>query len=290
MAHEAAEMIHEHPDANLLAAFTERRLPAPERQDLLAHLAKCAECRDIVALTSAPAPAARARSIPLAWRWAAGFAAAALVLTGAWGLRLILWSPPAPHSAPVVAMARRIDSAPGPPPVAAIASQPEIAPAPKLASRARHEKGAPGVVPRKQFTGAMPANPAATPLAKSRESFAINGFLSRPRVLWSVADHSLVQSLDGGTSWHPISFGKNAEFNAVASRGSDVWAGGSHAVLFHSSDAGASWREIEVGAEGTKLTGTILAIRLPEALEVILETDSDQQWISRDGGMSWRRL
>ena len=40
-----------HPDANLLAAFVEKTLPERERAQVLNHLAQCADCRELVALT-----------------------------------------------------------------------------------------------------------------------------------------------------------------------------------------------------------------------------------------------
>jgi len=50
-----------HPDADQISAFVEQALPAHEREQLLDHLAVCAECRDLVALSlpelEAPAPA-----------------------------------------------------------------------------------------------------------------------------------------------------------------------------------------------------------------------------------------
>ncbi len=39
----------EHVDANILAAFAERNLPAPERELVLNHLSQCAECREVAA-------------------------------------------------------------------------------------------------------------------------------------------------------------------------------------------------------------------------------------------------
>ena len=42
----------DHPDADLLNAFAERRLAAPERERVLTHLDACAECREIVALAT----------------------------------------------------------------------------------------------------------------------------------------------------------------------------------------------------------------------------------------------
>jgi Photosynthesis system II assembly factor YCF48 len=40
-----------HPDADTLTAFSEQLLPAAERQQVVTHLAGCAGCRDIVALS-----------------------------------------------------------------------------------------------------------------------------------------------------------------------------------------------------------------------------------------------
>jgi hypothetical protein len=39
-----------HPDPNVLAAFSERLLPAGERAVVFEHLARCSDCRDIIAL------------------------------------------------------------------------------------------------------------------------------------------------------------------------------------------------------------------------------------------------
>lgn len=47
----------EHPDADLLAAFVEQALTGRERENVLAHLAVCATCRETVAL-AAPQPVA----------------------------------------------------------------------------------------------------------------------------------------------------------------------------------------------------------------------------------------
>jgi len=48
-----------HPDANLLAAFAERRLTRSERTLLLGHLADCAQCRELVTLAF-PSPEVQA--------------------------------------------------------------------------------------------------------------------------------------------------------------------------------------------------------------------------------------
>ena len=60
----------QHPDANLLAAFLERTLTERERTQVLSHLAECAECREIAALTlPAEAEAAEPARSPLRSGW-----------------------------------------------------------------------------------------------------------------------------------------------------------------------------------------------------------------------------
>ncbi|HYM76584.1 MAG TPA: zf-HC2 domain-containing protein [Candidatus Dormibacteraeota bacterium] len=74
-----------HPDADVLTAFSERSLPERERSRVLEHLARCGDCREIVALAlPAEEPVAEsvhpARSRWLTWpalRW--GFVAAGIV-------------------------------------------------------------------------------------------------------------------------------------------------------------------------------------------------------------------
>jgi hypothetical protein len=48
----------DHPDPNLLAAFAEQALPDRERAPILLHLARCANCRDVLALAIAPVESA----------------------------------------------------------------------------------------------------------------------------------------------------------------------------------------------------------------------------------------
>jgi len=46
-----------HPDADTLTAYSEQLLPVPERQRVLKHLAACADCREVLALSQAELPA-----------------------------------------------------------------------------------------------------------------------------------------------------------------------------------------------------------------------------------------
>lgn len=76
----------DHPDADMLTAFAERALPEAERTTVLGHLARCGECREIVALALPPLeaaamPVALSRSRRFTWpalRW--GFALAGVAV------------------------------------------------------------------------------------------------------------------------------------------------------------------------------------------------------------------
>ena len=81
-----------HPDPDLLTAFSERSLPQLERDIVLEHLARCGDCRDVVALalpateplqTPSKAPSAGWLAWP-ALRW--GFVAAGIVAIGSFGI------------------------------------------------------------------------------------------------------------------------------------------------------------------------------------------------------------
>jgi len=81
-----------HPDADVLTAFAERALPESERAVVLEHLARCGDCRDIVALALPAVEPIQATVRPspggwLTWpalRW--GFVAAGVVAIASFGL------------------------------------------------------------------------------------------------------------------------------------------------------------------------------------------------------------
>jgi tetratricopeptide (TPR) repeat protein len=85
----AAVTVMNHPTDQTLAAFVDGTLPTPERQEVIKHMAECAECRDVVLLTTeikaaeTPAPAKVAASAVLPWRpkvWVPLAAAAAIAV------------------------------------------------------------------------------------------------------------------------------------------------------------------------------------------------------------------
>lgn len=81
----------EHPDADLLTALAEGNLSARERRSVLAHLAACPTCREVMALRSTPqvlpvssGGATEPKATRWEWRMAAAAAAVCLVVAGVW--------------------------------------------------------------------------------------------------------------------------------------------------------------------------------------------------------------
>jgi hypothetical protein len=89
---QAATPAVNHPDADLLTAFTERSLPEPERTVVLEHLARCGNCRDIVALALPAMEPVETATSPSAGRWLTwpalrwGFVAAGVVAIASIGM------------------------------------------------------------------------------------------------------------------------------------------------------------------------------------------------------------
>jgi hypothetical protein len=138
----AAQPAGEHLDADLLTAFAEQALSAPERERVSAHLATCAACREIVALAMpAEEPAPRVLVMPAAartsWfslplvRWGIGIAAACIVLAA-----VVLYQPqPArgPSESDLVRMTA--PSSPAPPATSDKSAEQANAPAALKAAR-----------------------------------------------------------------------------------------------------------------------------------------------------------
>jgi hypothetical protein len=119
-----------------------------------------------------------------------------------------------------------------------------------------------------------------------------------PRVLWSInaspdtsgASRGVVQrSTDAGQTWEAVSVRERVSFRAVASDGSDVWAGGSDAALFHSSDSGEHWEQIQVAQEDATASGAIVRIDISRTGEIRITTSSGEDWASSDTGRHWKR-
>jgi Putative zinc-finger len=125
------------------------------------------------------------------------------------------------------------------------------------------------------------ANANATEAVISAEGLA--GRTGTPVTAWKVGGSKLLKLGDSGAWVEAYPAAEGIEFSVVASRGSDIWAGGGNAALVHSRDGGATWERITLGSSAT---GTITNIEA-SGLKLVVKSSSGQSWASPDGGKIW---
>jgi hypothetical protein len=78
-------------------------------------------------------------------------------------------------------------------------------------------------------------------------------------------------------------------FRAVAANGSEVWAGGSSGMLFHSTDAGNQWTRVIPSSAGMVLSTDIVGLDFPTPQSGTITTSTGEVWTTSDGGQSWQK-
>ena len=78
-------------------------------------------------------------------------------------------------------------------------------------------------------------------------------------------------------------------FRAVVANGTDVWAGGSAAALYHSIDAGSHWTRVIPSASGAALTGDIVSLEFSDPQHGKITTSVPEAWTTADAGQTWQK-
>jgi len=81
----------------------------------------------------------------------------------------------------------------------------------------------------------------------------------------------------------------SAVFRAVIANGADVWAGGLHGSLYHSTDSGNRWMQVVPSSAGSVLTGDIVSIEFTDLQHGKLSTSTAETWITADSGQTWQK-
>jgi hypothetical protein len=107
-----------------------------------------------------------------------------------------------------------------------------------------------------------------------------------PNVIWAITGGVLQRSLDSGQSWqnalradHPLL--------CYASHGEDVWTGGQAGTLFHSSNRGVTWVQVQPSIKAQPLSADITHIDVRGPAEIVLSAGNNEIWSSADGGKTW---
>ena len=297
----------DHPKTDTLAAFAEGRLSLRERTEVLGHLSRCPECREVVALSSAgdgnpihltPPDLRRGAG---RWRWAAALAVACLVIA-------VIWSPQ------IIRERLRKPPVPAPPSPAIKTPTPAI---PQQAKPERRTKQARPPQPRRAANApvfkqkidpemAVIAPPSAPRLhSKTRENAQgfVGGVVSQFRSqkiaegsavsLWSLpspgdARGTVQRSEDGGKTWAGVRVDGLSRLYALSATGTEVWAGGEEGALFHSLDNGAHWTPVIVSDGVSKLNDAITRIDVREDGFIQLQAQGGSRWVTTDNGLHSR--
>jgi hypothetical protein len=118
---------------------------------------------------------------------------------------------------------------------------------------------------------------------------ALRGLIAAPtsRPRFRITDSGqLERSVQSGI-WMPVSIAPDAHFRVLSISGDNVWAGGDHLRLFHSTDNGLTWTEVQLPATADR-AHPIVHIRIDDAQHLTVEDDTGATWTTTDAGATWQ--
>jgi len=123
------------------------------------------------------------------------------------------------------------------------------------------------------------------------------------KAVWAIAAGTLQRSLDSGQNWQNA-LRADRPLLCFAVQGKDVWAGGEAGTLFHSTDSGGTWVQVQPSIESRQLRSDITHIVLRNVVlrndeghfddahgseDITVSTSNNQVWTSTDGGKTWQK-
>jgi hypothetical protein len=154
-----------------------------------------------------------------------------------------------------------------------------------------------GMVPGRAKNALAESSEAAARRAMNEPDFAEDAnFIGEAEPLgaltprWTLnSDGTLQRSLDSGRTWQTIPISKATTFRALAANALDIWVGGSGGALYHSSDAGEHWSQVQPVVNGEVLTDDISGVEFTDNLRGKLTTSNDEIWTTSDAGKTWQK-
>ncbi len=286
LRHGAGRTPTEHPDANLLTGFIENTLPQRERAHVLGHLAECADCREYVALASSTAVSEstgkHARRLSPVWGWVAAAAAATCLVVVTLHrdvavsrarvqnntVPLAIRTSPADRGGPAREM---VTSTPVPKRKRRVGQ-----PIQRQVAAAKQEP-----VPEQ----AAPVTPSEV-VTQTMEPQVVGGTIPAPA---PPASNFLTGSGRSISTDNVRAFAVAQKTLKAPTGLSALWSIDASGALQKSMDGGKTWQIVHVADGGTALQGAILTVNATIA-QVRVTTNSGEEWISEDAGVSWRRV
>ena len=107
---------------------------------------------------------------------------------------------------------------------------------------------------------------------------------------WTLtSDGTLERSFDAGNTWETVPLPSQARFHVLSAHGMDIWLGGSSGALYHSSDAGGRWIQVQPVINGQALTEDVIGMEFVDDDHGVLTTSTNQKWSTEDCGQSWQK-
>lgn len=181
-------------------------------------------------------------------------------------------------AAPVIAVEDATPALPAPPP-----SSPVLAakPAPAVVAKQRARESAESVEAPYAAESSVEVTAGYVPgRAASLVAF-------RPQ--WRITESGGLERSTASNQWQPVLQKSNADFRAVASVGSHVWAGGADGVLYHSTDGGQSWKKLAVGPGGHPITQAIRSILFKDERNGTVTFANGDTWVTNNAGRNWQK-
>jgi hypothetical protein len=263
-----------HPDSDLLTAFAEGTLLERERKDVFAHLATCADCRELLSAAtgaalepgSKPFLVQRRAHPPLrAWLPWASVAAGILIVCSAelvyrQKLELKQRATIAAENAPRIPSSTNQQALPS------------------------TEGVTPGSIARRSAPSETHSAIANLETARALSDNPGSAVSARPH--WRIDSSGHAERSFGDGTWQPVLPNEIARMRVVSVFDTEVWIGGENARLYHSSDNGNTWNLVPLPMNN----GTyhiIVHIRFQTARTGTVEAADGTSWATVDGGVTW---
>ena len=300
----------DHPDADLLTAFSEGTLLPRERETVLAHAADCVECRRVLnlaagaALASPQAEAVRAANPKWNVRriWIPTFAAAAALLLVA---IVLIRNTPEKRDAPQnVAANVSATVSPAEPQISAKAQTEATHAKDTTIFQAKKKDGQQpqSAPPERDNNGALataemaPAEASRMQSAASVSAFsntvtskalatALKSSIARPH--WHINDLGQPERSYGNGQWEQVLPNKSPKMRVLSVYEGEVWVGGEQSAVMRSFDDGTTWRVVSLPEKNGK-DHVIAHIRFDSAEAITIEAVDGTAWSSVDGGETWK--
>lgn len=300
-----------HLDSGLLTAFAEGALLERERQNVFAHLATCAQCRELLSAAAVIASDSDTALRPFlvqrstrpqlrSWLPWASVAAGILLVCSAGviyrqKLELKQTATVARESGQDLASATHQQPLPSP------AVQPESQVSktvPSPASKQLKAMSPETTTQTEPATTAMPqevAAPTPTPAqnsvafansmtARALSNASIAAIYARPH--WRIDSAGQVERAFGEGAWQPVLANESAKMRVVSVFETQVWVGGENTRLYRSSDNGSTWSAISLPLKNNK-DHEIIHIRFQTPQAGTVEASDGTAWTTTDGGATW---